>query len=35
MEPVIGARRTAAVIERVNAMEKVADLRDLVALLRT
>ena len=34
MEPVIGARRTAAVIARVNALEAVADLRDLVALLR-
>ena len=31
MEPVIGARRTAAVIERVNALESVADVRDLVA----
>jgi hypothetical protein len=35
MEPVIGARRTAAVIERVNALETVTDVRDLVALLRT
>ena len=34
MEPVIGARRTAAVIERVNALDGVADLRDLVGLLR-
>jgi 2-methylcitrate dehydratase PrpD len=34
MEPVIGARRTAAVIERVNALEGMADLRDLVGLLR-
>jgi hypothetical protein len=35
MEPVIGARRTTAVIERVSALETVADVRDLVALLRT
>ena len=34
MEPVIGARRTAAVIERVNALDGVADVRDLVGLLR-
>ena len=35
MEPVIGARRTTAVIERVHALETVTDVRDLVALLRT
>jgi 2-methylcitrate dehydratase PrpD len=35
MEPVIGARRTTAVIERVHALETVKDLRELVALLRT
>ena len=34
MEPVIGARRTAAVIERVNGLEALADVRDLVGLLR-
>jgi 2-methylcitrate dehydratase PrpD len=34
MEPVIGARRTAAVIERVHALDTVTDVRDLVALLR-
>jgi 2-methylcitrate dehydratase PrpD len=34
MEPVIGSRRTAAVIERVHALDTVSDLRDLVALLR-
>ena len=34
MEPVIGARRTAAVIERVHALETVNDVRDLAALLR-
>ena len=35
MEPVIGARRTAAVIERVHALDSVSDLRDLAALLRS
>lgn len=35
MEPVIGARRTAAVIERVHALDTINDLRDLVALLRS
>jgi 2-methylcitrate dehydratase PrpD len=35
MTPVIGARRTAAVIARVNALDSVADLRELVSLLRT
>jgi 2-methylcitrate dehydratase PrpD len=35
MEPVIGARRTAAVIERVHALDTVNDLRNLVALLRS
>ena len=35
MAPVIGARRTDAVIERVNALETVTDVRDLVALMRT
>ena len=35
MEPVIGARRTATVIERVHALDTVSDLRDLVALLKT
>ena len=34
IEPVIGARRTAAVIERVHALDTVTDVRDLVALLR-
>jgi 2-methylcitrate dehydratase PrpD len=34
MEPVIGARRTTAVIDRVHALENVSDLRDFVALLR-
>jgi 2-methylcitrate dehydratase PrpD len=34
MEPVIGARRTAAVIERVHALDTVTDVRDLVGLLR-
>ena len=34
MEPVIGARRTAAVIDRVQALERVTDVRDLVRLLR-
>jgi 2-methylcitrate dehydratase PrpD len=34
MEPVIGARRTTAVIERVHALDTLKDLRDLVALLR-
>jgi 2-methylcitrate dehydratase PrpD len=35
MEPVIGARRTAAVIERVHGLEAVGDVRELMALLRT
>jgi 2-methylcitrate dehydratase PrpD len=34
MEPVLGARRTAAAIERVHALDSVASVRDLVALLR-
>jgi 2-methylcitrate dehydratase PrpD len=34
MEPVIGARRTAAVIERVTTLDNLPDIRDLVALLR-
>jgi 2-methylcitrate dehydratase PrpD len=34
MEPVIGARRTSAAIERVHALDSVTDVRDLVALLR-
>jgi 2-methylcitrate dehydratase PrpD len=34
MEPIIGARRTSSVIERVNALESTT-VRDLVALLRT
>ena len=34
MEPVIGTRRTAAVIERVHGLDALADLRDLVGLLR-
>ena len=33
MEPVIGAQRTEAVIQRVNALEEVAKVRDLVRLL--
>ena len=33
MEPVIGAQRTEAVIQRVNALEDVAKIRDLVGLL--
>jgi 2-methylcitrate dehydratase PrpD len=35
MEPVIGARRTATVIERVHGLENVSDVRDLVSLLRS
>jgi hypothetical protein len=35
MDPALGARRTTAVIARVNALENVADLRDLIALLRS
>ena len=34
MEPVIGARRTAAVIDGVHALDTLKDLRDLVGLLR-
>ncbi len=34
MEPVIGARRTAAIIERVTTLGNLPDIRDLVALLR-
>jgi 2-methylcitrate dehydratase PrpD len=34
MEPVIGPRRTAAVIERVHGLDTLTDLRDLVGLLR-
>ena len=33
MEPVIGAQRTEAIIQRVNALEDVAKIRDLVSLL--
>ena len=35
MEPVIGARRTAAVIERAHRLDAVGDVRELMALLRT
>ena len=35
MEPVIGAQRTEAIIQRVNALEDVAKVRDLVRLLTT
>ena len=35
MEPVIGARRTAAVIERVHGLDAVGDVREFMALLRT
>jgi hypothetical protein len=35
MEPVIGVRRTAAVIQRVHALDTLTDLRNLVAVLRT
>ena len=35
MEPVIGARRTAAVIDRIHALDTVTNVRELVALLRT
>ena len=34
MEPVLGARRTAAVIDSVHALDTLKDLRDLVGLLR-
>jgi 2-methylcitrate dehydratase PrpD len=34
MEPVIGARRTTAVIDRVHALETLGDTRDLTSLLR-
>ena len=34
MEPVIGARRTSAAIERVHTLDMVTDVRDLVAVLR-
>ena len=34
MEPVIGARRTAAVIDRVKTLDNLENIRDLVALLR-
>ena len=33
MEPVLGARRTDALIERVNALEELKDVRDLRPLL--
>jgi 2-methylcitrate dehydratase PrpD len=33
MEPVIGAQRTEAIIQRVNALEDVAKVRELVSLL--
>jgi hypothetical protein len=33
IEPVLGARRTAALIERVNALEELDDVRDLRPLL--
>jgi len=32
---VIGARRTAAVIERAHGLDAVGDVRELMALLRT
>ncbi len=35
IEPVLGARRSAGVIERVHGLEAVGDVRDLMALLRT
>jgi len=35
MAPVLGARRTAAIIERVSGLDRVASVRELVALLRT
>jgi 2-methylcitrate dehydratase PrpD len=35
MEPVIGARRTAAVIQHVNALDSAPDLRELMTLLRS
>jgi 2-methylcitrate dehydratase PrpD len=34
IEPVIGARRTAAIIERVTTLENLPDIRGLMALLR-
>jgi 2-methylcitrate dehydratase PrpD len=34
MEPVLGSRRTAAVIARVHALDSLKDLRELVGLLR-
>jgi hypothetical protein len=34
MDPVIGARRTTAVIDRVHALETLGDTRDLTSLLR-
>jgi hypothetical protein len=34
MEPVIGARRTSAVIDRAHALDTLKDLRELVAVLR-
>jgi 2-methylcitrate dehydratase PrpD len=33
IEPVLGARRTDAIVQRVNALERVANLRDLRSLL--
>ena len=35
MAPVLGARRTAAIIERVEGLDRLANIRELVALLRT
>jgi len=35
MEPVLGARRTEAVIQRVNALEGLANVRELVPFLTT
>jgi 2-methylcitrate dehydratase PrpD len=34
IEPGLGARRTAAIIDRVHALDRVADVRELVTLLR-
>jgi hypothetical protein len=33
--PVLGARRAAAIIERVNRVDTLANVRELAALLRT
>jgi 2-methylcitrate dehydratase PrpD len=34
MSPVLGATRTERIVERINALERLSDLRDLMALLR-